>query len=102
MPTGPSKAAVRSFARSWAATLAPRRIRVNTLSPGPVDTPLIDAQASTPEARAELRAMLRQFIPMGRLGTPEEIARGVLFLASDDSSFSTAIDLLADGGQTQI
>ena len=97
-----SKAAIRSFARSWAATLAPRRIRVNSISPGPIDTPMFDSQRNTPEERAELRKMFERMIPMGRLGQPEEIARAALFLASDDSSFTTGLDLVCDGGRTQI
>jgi len=97
-----SKAAIRSFARSWAAELMPRGIRVNNVSPGPVDTNLIDVQVSSKEEADGLRDVMRGHIPLGRLGQADEIASAILFLASDDSSFSTGIDLIADGGQTQL
>ncbi|MEW2134158.1 glucose 1-dehydrogenase [Streptomyces sp. NPDC005435] len=95
-----TKAAVRSFARSWAAELRERGIRVNSVSPGPIDTPIFEAQAGT-DADA-LREQMRAAIPMDRLGSPEEVAAAVLFLAGDDSSFTTGADLQVDGGQTQI
>lgn len=97
-----SKAAQRSFARSWAADLKARGIRVNSLSPGPVDTPIIDGQVKTAEEAAAMRQMFADMLPLGRIGRPEEIAAGVLFLASSDSSFTTGIDLVIDGGQTGI
>lgn len=97
-----SKAAQRSFARSWAADLKARGIRVNSLSPGPVDTPIIDGQVKTAEEAAAMRQMFADMLPLGRIGKPEEIAAGVLFLASSDSSFTTGIDLVIDGGQTGI
>src|ERR687889_1405066 len=78
---GASKAAVRSFARTWANELAPRGIRVNVVSPGPVDTALV---ASVP---ADMREALTKLIPLGRLGRPEEVAAAALFLGSDESSF---------------
>lgn len=90
-----AKAALRSFARTMAAELAPRNIRVNTLSPGGVETPL---NAEFPE----VRALLVQMTPLGRLGKPREIASSALFLASDESSFVTASDLAADGGITGV
>ncbi len=97
-----SKAAIRSFSRSWAAELKGRGIRVNTLSPGPIDTPIIDAQVKTKEEADAMRAMFAEMLPLGRIGRPEEVAAGVLFLASSDSSFSTGIDLVVAGGQTSV
>lgn len=97
-----TKAAVRSFSRSWAAELKGRGIRVNTLSPGPIDTPIIETQVKTQQEADAMREMFADIIPLGRIGRPDEVASGVLFLASSDSSFSTGIDLLVDGGQIGI
>jgi NAD(P)-dependent dehydrogenase (short-subunit alcohol dehydrogenase family) len=97
-----TKAAVRSFSRTWAAELKGRGIRVNTLSPGAIDTPIMDSQADTKEGADAIRAQYASMTPMGRIGRPEEMAAAALFLASDDSSFSTGIDLVADGGLTQL
>jgi NAD(P)-dependent dehydrogenase (short-subunit alcohol dehydrogenase family) len=97
-----SKAAVRSFARSWTADLKDRKIRVNTLSPGPIDTPILSGLASTEQELAQLKANLAGQVPMGRMGTSDEIAKVALFLASDDSSFVTGIELFVDGGMAQI
>jgi NAD(P)-dependent dehydrogenase (short-subunit alcohol dehydrogenase family) len=97
-----TKAAVRSFARTWAMELKDRGIRVNTLSPGPVDTPIIDGQFKSREEADDARAFFAGITPLGRIGRPEEMAAAILFLASDDSSFSTGIDLVADGGITQV
>jgi NAD(P)-dependent dehydrogenase (short-subunit alcohol dehydrogenase family) len=97
-----TKAAVRSFARTWAMELKERGIRVNTLSPGPVETPIIDGQFETKEDADAARAFFAGITPLGRIGRPEEMAAAILFLASDDSSFSTGIDLVADGGITQV
>jgi NAD(P)-dependent dehydrogenase (short-subunit alcohol dehydrogenase family) len=91
-----SKAAVRSFTRTWANELAPRNIRVNVVSPGPTDTAMM--ADTTPEVRAALTGM----IPLGRLGRPEEVAAAALFLASDESSFTTGAELCVDGGATQV
>lgn len=91
-----SKAAVRSLTRTWTAELAPRGIRVNVLSPGPTDTAMF---ASVPD---DMRASLAAEIPMGRLGRPDEIAAAALFLASDDSSFVTGVELCVDGGMAQV
>ncbi|MCF1595190.1 SDR family NAD(P)-dependent oxidoreductase [Streptomyces muensis] len=99
-----SKAAVRSYARSWAAEFKDRGIRVNTISPGPVDTPILDglAASSSPADQEALRAGLAAGVPMGRLGRPEEIAASVLYLATDDSGYLTGADLPVDGGATQL
>lgn len=91
-----SKAALRSFARTWTLDLQPRKIRVNVLSPGSIDTATFDG---VPQ---EIRDSFTEKIPMGRFGTSEEIASAALFLASDDSSFITGIDLFVDGGTAQI
>jgi NAD(P)-dependent dehydrogenase (short-subunit alcohol dehydrogenase family) len=97
-----SKAAVRSLVRTWTAELLDRGIRVNTISPGPFDTPIMDLQADTPEGRAAVRANWAAAVPMKRLGRPEELATAALFLASDDSSFIAGIDLVVDGGAASV
>jgi NAD(P)-dependent dehydrogenase (short-subunit alcohol dehydrogenase family) len=97
-----TKAALRSFARTWAMELKDRGIRVNTLSPGAIDTPIIDGQFKTKEEADNARTAFSQITPIGRIGRPEEMASAILFLASDDSSYSTGIDLVADGGLTQV
>lgn len=97
-----TKAALRSFARSMAAELKDRGIRVNTLSPGAIDTPIIDGQFKTKEEADGAREMFKQMTPLGRIGKPEEMAKAILFLASDDSSYTTGTDLVADGGMTQL
>lgn len=89
-----TKAAVRSYARTWTHELAPRGIRVNTLSPGPIDTPMFDGVSD------EIRRSLTERIPFKRLGRPEEVAAAALFLASDDSSFVAGAELCIDGGMT--
>jgi NAD(P)-dependent dehydrogenase (short-subunit alcohol dehydrogenase family) len=91
-----SKAAVRSFARTWTAELKARNMRVNVISPGPIDTAVFEA------APQELRATLTGMVPLGRFGESREIATTALFLASSDSSFVTGIDLQVDGGLAQI
>lgn len=97
-----SKAAVRSFARTWTVDLKDRKIRVNTLSPGPIDTPILNGLAPTEEELAQVKAHLVAGVPMGRIGTSDEIAKVALFLASDDSSFVTGIELFVNGGMAQI
>ena len=97
-----SKSAVRSFARSWAAELKGRGVRVNTLSPGPVDTPIIDMQFKTKAEADAFRIEFANAIPLGRIAEADEMASAVLFLASSDSSYSTGIDLIADGGFSQL
>lgn len=97
-----TKAAVRSLVRTAAAELLGDGIRVNTLSPGPVDTPIIEAQTGSPEAAQAFREQAATHVPLGRIGRPQELAAAALFLASDESSFSTGIDLVVDGGMTQL
>jgi NAD(P)-dependent dehydrogenase (short-subunit alcohol dehydrogenase family) len=97
-----TKAAVRSFARTWAAELKDRKIRVNSLSPGGVETPLIVGGTSSPEEAAKLLALYGTWIPLGRVGQPEEIAAAALFLGSGESSYLTGSDLIVDGGFTQV
>ena len=97
-----TKAAVRSFARSWTIDLKPRRIRVNAISPGPIDTPILNNAVSTKEELSQLKTNLASGVPLGRMGQPDEIASAALFLASDDSSFITGIELFVDGGMGQI
>ena len=94
---GASKAAVRSFGRTIAAELVERGIRVNVVSPGPVETPIFD-RMMTPEQVAELKVAWAARNPMKRFGTTDEVAAAVLFLASDDASYVTGVDLLVDGG----
>jgi NAD(P)-dependent dehydrogenase (short-subunit alcohol dehydrogenase family) len=91
-----SKAAIRSFVRTWTVELKDRRIRANIISPGTIDTPIL---AGLPQ---EAIAQLVATIPMGRMGTSEEIAAAALFLASADSSFITGIELFVDGGTAQV
>ena len=93
---GATKAAIRNFVRAWSVELKDRRIRSNVLSPGPTETPMVADQP--PENIARIVST----IPMGRIGTTEEIAKAALFLASDDSSFVTGIELFVDGGRGQI
>jgi NAD(P)-dependent dehydrogenase (short-subunit alcohol dehydrogenase family) len=97
---GATKAGVRSFARTWAAELKNRGIRVNVVSPGATDTPIIDGQ-SRKEADSA-KATFAEKTPLGRIGQPNELASAVLFLASDDSSFITGFDLQVDGGLAQV
>ena len=96
-----SKAAVRNFARSWALDLRMRGIRVNVISPGAVATPGL-ASLVPAEHKKELFDTLAKTTPMGRLGKPEEIAKAVAFLASDDASYVNGIELFVDGGKAQV
>ena len=98
-----AKAAVRSLARSLSAELLPRRIRVNVLSPGMTDTPIITREGGPPGVTPEeIAAAITRTIPLRRRGTPEEMARAMLFLASADSSYCLGSELLVDGGLTQL
>ncbi len=90
---------MRSYARTWAAEFKDRGIRVNVLSPGVTDTPILDSQSAT---REELMNMYQSMIPIGRLARAEEMASAALFLASDQSSYVTGADLMSDGGIGQV
>ena len=97
-----SKAAVRSFARTWTMDLKDRKIRVNAISPGPTDTPLLSPPSQTEEQSRQRREGLAASVPMGRLGQAGEIAHAAVFLASDDSTFITGAELFVDGGLAQV
>jgi NAD(P)-dependent dehydrogenase (short-subunit alcohol dehydrogenase family) len=98
-----SKAAVRSLARSLSIELLPRNIRVNVLSPGMTETPIITREGGLPGVKPEeIAAIITRTIPLRRRGTPEEMAKAMLFLASDDSTYCLGSELLADGGLTQL
>jgi len=97
-----TKAAVRSFARTWTTDLKDRRIRVNAVSPGSVDTPGLNHLLASSETGQQRLKMLSNAVPLGRLGTPDEIASAVVFLASDDSRFITGTELFVDGGFAQV
>ncbi len=97
-----TKAAVRSFARTWTTDLKSRKIRVNAISPGPIDTEGLRELLGSSEAGQERLKNMGNLLPLGRLGTPDEIAKAAVFLASDDSSFVTGIELFVDGGFAQV
>jgi len=97
-----TKAAVRSFARSWTTDLKDRKIRVNAISPGPIDTPILDGLAETDEARKGMKDHLASIVPLGRMGRPEEIGKAAVFLASEDASFVAGVELFVDGGSAQV
>ena len=96
---GATKAAIRSFARSWTVDLKHRKIRVNAVSPGLIDTPMT---RTTDESQKQLNKNFLSIIPLERMGTPCDIAKAVSFLASDDSGYITGIELFVDGGVAQI
>jgi NAD(P)-dependent dehydrogenase (short-subunit alcohol dehydrogenase family) len=97
-----TKAAVRSFARTWTTDLKPRHIRVNTVSPGPIDTEGFRELLGSSDVGKQRSESFQTTVPMGRLGTPDEIAKAVVFLASEDSSYITGIELFVDGGFNQV
>jgi NAD(P)-dependent dehydrogenase (short-subunit alcohol dehydrogenase family) len=97
-----TKAAVRSFARTWTMDLKERKIRVNAVSPGPIETPAYDRIAKSGPAGKQMLESIVNRVPMGRFGQPDEIARAAVFLASDDSTFVTGIELFVDGGAAQV
>src|SRR6202051_2813422 len=97
-----TKAAVRSFARTWTTDLKARRIRVNAVSPGSTDTPGLSELLASSETGAQRETMISNSVPLGRFGTPEEIAKAVVFLASDDASYITGTELFVDGGFAQV
>ena len=97
-----TKAALRSFARTWSVDLKSRKIRVNVVSPGTVITPGYKNAGLSDEQIAQIEAEAAAAAPLGRVGTPEEIAKAVVFLASDESSYVTGIELFVDGGLAQI
>jgi NAD(P)-dependent dehydrogenase (short-subunit alcohol dehydrogenase family) len=97
-----TKAAVRSFARTWTTDLKERRIRVNAVSPGPTDTPGLNELLGSSETGQQRAKIIASTVPLGRRGTPEEVAKAVVFLASDDSSFITGTELFVDGGLAQV
>ena len=97
-----TKAAIRSFARTWTTDLKDRRIRVNAISPGTIDTPGLNDLLASGEAGEQRRKMVASAIPLGRFGRPDEVAKAVVFLASDDSSYITGAELFVDGGFAQV
>ena len=97
-----TKAVARSFARTWTTDLKPRRIRVNAISPGSIDTPGLDGLLASAPAGEERRKMIPAATPLGRLGTADETAKAAVFLASDDASYITGIELFVDGGFAQV
>jgi NAD(P)-dependent dehydrogenase (short-subunit alcohol dehydrogenase family) len=97
-----TKAALRSFARTWTTDLKDRRIRVNAVSPGSIDTPGLSKLLASSDTGEQRRKVIANSVPLGRLGTPDEIAKAVVFLASDDSSYITGTELFVDGGIAQV
>src|SRR5271163_2896163 len=97
-----TKAALRSYVRTWTREFTDRGIRFNTLSPGPVDTPMIEGQAHSVEQAIAIKARYAAAVPLNRMGRPDEIAAAALFLASDDSSFVAGAELSVDGGMAQV
>ena len=97
-----TKAAVRSFARTWTSDLKARKIRVNVIAPGPIDTPIFGKSGFNADQVAAIKSQLVQQVPLGRIGNSIEIAKPALFFASDDSSFVTGVELTVDGGMAQV
>ena len=97
-----TKAAVRSFARTWTSDLKQRKIRVNSISPGPIETPIFGKLGLSEEQLAQFAGPFLSQMPLGRVGKSEEVAAAAVFLASDESSFITGVDLCVDGGLAQV
>ena len=97
-----TKAAVRNFARSWILDLKDRHIRVNAISPGPIDTPGLNGLAKTEQEAQQFKSYLAGLVPLGRIGAPDEVAKAAVFLATDDSSFVNGVELFVDGGMAQV
>jgi NAD(P)-dependent dehydrogenase (short-subunit alcohol dehydrogenase family) len=97
-----TKAAVRSFARTWTMDIKDRRIRVNAVSSGATDTPGLSELLASSETGEQRKKMISATVPLGRFGSPDEIAKAVVFLASDDSSYITGTELFVDGGFAQV
>jgi len=97
-----TKAAVRSFARTWTTDLKDRKIRVNTISPGPIETPIFDTFTKSEEEQKAVKAQFASGVPLGRMGQPDEIGKAALFLASDDASYVAGAELFVDGGTGQV
>ena len=97
-----TKAAIRSFARTWTTDLKDRRIRVNAVSPGSIDTPGMSGLLASAASGEQRKKMISSVTPLGRFGTPDEIAKAVVFLASDDASYITGTELFVDGGFAQV
>jgi NAD(P)-dependent dehydrogenase (short-subunit alcohol dehydrogenase family) len=97
-----TKAALRSFARTWTTDLKERRIRVNAVSPGFIDTPGLDDLLASSHTGEEGKEMISNGVPLGRFGTSDEIAKAVVFLASDDSGYMTGAEMFVDGGYAQV
>jgi len=106
LPTGSvyaaTKAAMRSLTRSFASALVERNIRVNAVAPGPIETPIFNKAGLTREEIGAFKASQVAAVPLGRMGTPDEVANAAVFLASDDSSYVTGIELFVDGGTAQV
>lgn len=97
-----TKAAMRSLVRTLSVELAPRKIRVNAMSPGPIETPVWGKMDLTEEQANGFKEQVKTMVPLGRMGTSEEIAKAVLFLASDDASYVNGVELPVDGGMAQV
>lgn len=97
-----TKAAVRSFARTWTTDLKDRGIRVNAISPGPIETPIFDGFGESDQDRKDLKKQFSSLVPLGRMGQPDEIAKAAAFLASNDASFVAGVELFVDGGLGQV
>jgi NAD(P)-dependent dehydrogenase (short-subunit alcohol dehydrogenase family) len=97
-----TKAAIQSFARTWIVEMRHRKIRVNAISPGMIDTPGLNGLAQNQEQIEKFKTSFVSIVPLGRMGSPDEVAKAASYLASDDSSYVTGIELFVDGGVAQI